>query len=667
MWRESGKAFCVQFLKEVLRLLQHYIAGERNLTPIGIRISLKYDLPAIIPGPLRYHIARENQMIIRGVLTLISVFRVMKIPGKIKLNTITDPFQGYNESLSFMVIAKVMRERFIPLISKPISKFVKHDLLVLTSAGPNYGTSCLGASLDAKAFSENPNLLNSYIKLGNLLGSKLPELLLKEISIVKSTKSKIVESKELILGKLSIKEEAAGKVRVFAIVDVWTQSLLVSIHEFIFSFLKDIAQDGTFNQARPIDELMERVKDMKDKRSYSFDLSAATDRLPVQLQTDILSKILGSEISNAWRSLLVDREYHLNSKIYGNHKLTYSVGQPMGALSSWALLALTHHFIVQLAAQRSGFNSWFRDYALLGDDIVIVNTSVATEYQFLMKELGLEINLSKSLISEKGVFEFAKRVVTPNGEVTPLGPKNLVWAIKHPSMLVSLFLDLEGKGFELTDDLVKSLVNNVLKLPIPLHKKSVEKLLWMIMGPFGVQKHTNAISSVKIDMELKKYDNYEVLESCKRVVLDLQTRLIKSAVLKAEASMDKFVLTTVYEDWWGISKFHSPAMLSIAKSLAEDYSLLTKKDHQLGDPILDKLMRVSTYNGTGDAGSFLTPLFEAAYSINPLVSPGQVVKPKLPQLRDNNFKFYNKVLKILRSNVLMRRYYIPIAYAGSEW
>lgn len=27
--------------------------------------------------------------------------------------------------------------------------------------------------------------------------------------------------------------------------------------------------------------------------------------------------------------------------------VSYAVGQPMGALSSWAMLALTHHFIVQ--------------------------------------------------------------------------------------------------------------------------------------------------------------------------------------------------------------------------------------------------------------------------------------------------------------------------------
>lgn len=36
-------------------------------------------------------------------------------------------------------------------------------------------------------------------------------------------------------------------------------------------------------------------------------------------------------------------------------KVRYAVGQPMGALSSWAMLALTHHLIVAMAARRVGF------------------------------------------------------------------------------------------------------------------------------------------------------------------------------------------------------------------------------------------------------------------------------------------------------------------------
>jgi len=56
--------------------------------------------------------------------------------------------------------------------------------------------------------------------------------------------------------------------------------------------------------------------------------------------------------------LLVNRDYHLCSddpdfQPY-NGVYRYAVGQPMGALSSWAMLALTHHCLVQVAALRVG-------------------------------------------------------------------------------------------------------------------------------------------------------------------------------------------------------------------------------------------------------------------------------------------------------------------------
>jgi len=51
----------------------------------------------------------------------------------------------------------------------------------------------------------------------------------------------------------------------------------------------------------------------------------------------------------------VGREYRAVSKEYNlNTRLKYSVGQPMGALSSFAMLGLTHHVIVQIAARRAG-------------------------------------------------------------------------------------------------------------------------------------------------------------------------------------------------------------------------------------------------------------------------------------------------------------------------
>jgi hypothetical protein len=90
---------------------------------------------------------------------------------------------------------------------------------------------------------------------------------------------------ERSLGKLGLKDEAAGKVRVFAMVDPITQWILAPLHKYIFSILKRIPMDGTFNQLRPIKRLLS-FNNLKGL--YSLDLSAATDRLPVGLQARLL-------------------------------------------------------------------------------------------------------------------------------------------------------------------------------------------------------------------------------------------------------------------------------------------------------------------------------------------------------------------------------------------
>lgn len=86
--------------------------------------------------------------------------------------------------------------------------------------------------------------------------------------------------------------------------------------------------------------------------SFGYDLSAATDRLPIDLQVAVLRPLIGAKAAGLWKRLLVDRDYILpGNEQEGPMVLRYSVGQPMGALSSWAMLALTHHLIVQFACR----------------------------------------------------------------------------------------------------------------------------------------------------------------------------------------------------------------------------------------------------------------------------------------------------------------------------
>jgi len=120
----------------------------------------------------------------------------------------------------------------------------------------------------------------------------------------------------------------------------------------------------------------------------------------------------------------------------------------MGALSFWVMLALTHHFIVQLAAFRvRNLEIWFEGYAVLGDDLVIMDKDVADEYLTLMDGvLGVKINLSKSLISERHTtLEFAKRYYCRGVDCSPVSFKELNEARQN----ISVWQEL-GRKFSLS-------------------------------------------------------------------------------------------------------------------------------------------------------------------------------------------------------------------------
>lgn len=69
--------------------------------------------------------------------------------------------------------------------------------------------------------------------------------------------------------------------------------VLEPLHRALFLILKRIPNDGTFNQSAPLHRLNELLRGTK--RVFSFDLSQATDRLPVALQEQILGLWLDPE------------------------------------------------------------------------------------------------------------------------------------------------------------------------------------------------------------------------------------------------------------------------------------------------------------------------------------------------------------------------------------
>jgi hypothetical protein len=247
--------------------------------------------------------------------------------------------------------------------------------------------------------------------------------------------------KPLWFGRLGFKEEP-GKIRVFAMVNILTQTLMAPLHKWIFLRLRKIPTDGTFNQVAPVERLIKRFQN-EGTWVASYDLSAATDRLPLALQVRLLVPILGEKMAANWANLLVSQPYGLPrvAKSYnlGFDRVVYAVGQPMGALSSWALLALTHHALVQMAAfEVHKLSGWFLNYAILGDDVVIADRAVARRYLAIMKEIGVDISLAKSLVSNTSSLEFAKRTWVAGRDVTPVSLAEMLVALRSLGALGEL-------------------------------------------------------------------------------------------------------------------------------------------------------------------------------------------------------------------------------------
>nr|UPW42134.1 MAG: putative RNA dependent RNA polymerase [Guangxi sediment mito-like virus 2] len=505
IWDKNGSTFLVKYLKECYLIVQLYVSGNKVET-VNHPLSLTGGLPRIIPGPLRSEIRKGNPLIIRGVLTALALFRIIKCPGNLKLSTITDPFKGISSTLVDYEVSLALRSLFGSV--KDLNFLKQPEYLFLMSAGPNSSVAWKGTWLDIKAWSESPYLphLLNFIKVSGWEDSRFAQVLFKTLDQVKGWQSLV---NPLVLGKLHEKEEAAGKIRVFAITDIITQGLLKPLHKFLFSLLRNLETDGTFDQTKPAKRLLELKREgvLKHHRFYSYDLSAATDRLPLDFQKQVLTLLFGNkEFGSAWGDLLCKRPWYLKDQ-----EIFYSVGQPMGALSSWAMLALSHHVVVAIAASRVGISN-FTHYALLGDDIVIANNEVAKAYYHLMVEiLGVDINLSKSLISFTH-FEYAKRLYSVEHELTPIGPKNLLLLLKSPNSLVSVLRDAVLKGLVLSESDADTLLGKV-----PYYRaKSIKALEWVLKGPFGLiptefglssrLRLNNSLTSVSVDILLSAID-----------------------------------------------------------------------------------------------------------------------------------------------------------------
>jgi hypothetical protein len=336
-------------------------------------------------------------------------------------NSIVD-FPKGNFCIPSGVINKFVKEFNLKL---PMPTFSEKDIYLSSKGGPQ-GKATLTAL--------NNLLLYDYnlIKhISNITDESGYLYLLQSIQLCLDKEIKPDLDKNSELGKISFIKDPEAKLRLVAISDYYTQIYLKKIHEGLMKLSKNIPQDRTFTQDP------NNCWDFgNNEHFWSLDLSSATDRFPVKLQERLLTRIFDNQkLAVSWHAILSNRRFTTPEGAI----ISYNTGQPMGTYSSWISFTLAHHLVVYYCAQLVGINN-FNQYIILGDDIVIKNDAVAKKYIEIINGLGVNISLHKTHISNN-TYEFAKRWIQDNVEITGIPIKGILSNFKNPYIVFTILYD----------------------------------------------------------------------------------------------------------------------------------------------------------------------------------------------------------------------------------
>jgi len=478
--KTRGMSHLILRLKIYLFVISTFISGTtlRDTSNLGCRVKLANGLPKCLPLSTRVKLRQRHIPTIRLWSSIFYMYKAMSGPHK-------EPRFGVISSsvperevqyIAEFELWKEFAPKFYAWLVKTCGAklFEKIDLVPTSffsagSAGPNYKWSVGSLPLDTLYWvsigwkSGSPlwdlmnavkdvaginmfktcamNLISSFYESEHRMsiskalaeGSPIPPESLAKKASAKLVPPHLLKDGQLptpLGGRLAALPEAAGKVRIIAIVDSWSQTYLTPIHDFLFKILRKVPCDATFDQQGAVSSFAEKGL----KNLYSYDLSQATDTIPWTLYQVLMEPVFGKEITSAWMAVLRDRDWLLplwsetesgepkRLEHQGKSTVRYNRGQPMGARSSWPALALVHHGLVQFAAHKvSKFP--FGDYLVLGDDLVIGDHEVAISYRKSATPLGVRIGLPKSFVSTKGFFNFANQSFLDEINLSPISFK----------------------------------------------------------------------------------------------------------------------------------------------------------------------------------------------------------------------------------------------------
>jgi len=438
--KHRGEAGTLQDLKAYRLYLQQLILKQK-VTTIPFRKVGHDGHPKVLKPWIPLALGSiANQ---RECLSLWRCIEMFKRKPSHDTSSITDPFNGSFKLITEICdwIGKWDGLKLLPDLQEP-------GILLSNKAGPN-GMATASAFDDLSALHQDQRLLETIAPF-------LRERANIDILSYPVNPGAFKHSKIVFLS------DKAGKTRQIAIGDWWSNVSLSTFHKAFMLGLRRFDSDVTYRQ----NEIPKLIKGLGTKL-YSSDMTAFTDRFPREIEVAIVKARYGEKLGDIWSTILTDREFNLPN----GEKIRYSVGNPMGLLSSWPVSTFAHHAVKQYCAWKvHGYTKKRYKYLVLGDDCCDSSEKVYEEYLNTITDLGVQISRSKCTESKQSYAEFAKRLFTPQGEVTGI-PIHLLEGIrKMPEQFIELLRIMRTRGFP--DDVITPGLWTILQT-FPLKERKV--------------------------------------------------------------------------------------------------------------------------------------------------------------------------------------------------
>lgn len=436
--KDKGLKYCVLYIKDVRLALFNYLAGTPLSRVPGVRLTGD-GLPVILGDLLPIiRSADAPVFLLRFLTTILCASRSLSLGTDPDLTSISEAsrISELPSGLGRYCIAFWRDLGYNPRFKGCIPKgLLWRKFHLSVKVGPTKSDSNASWNSINDLFNLPKSLIDSIKTCGGPKLAEKMDLLLLNREILEE--QGLLTPNDGVIRKLSSFPDKELKVRSVGILDYFSQSCLRGLHSYLYVLLKKIPQDMTFDQGN----FKTFTKDWKV--FYSIDLTAATDRFPIQLICMVLEGYLPSHYVAAWKDIMTGYPF----KVTNTKMISYAVGNPMGAYSSWASFAVAHHYIMYYLCRLNGIDWKTSRYCLLGDDILIGDEVLGKAYQELILSIGVDYSKPKTYTSPH-FCEFAKRLLYKGEEISPF-PISALRGVSHSvAQMTNFFLETEVKGWK---------------------------------------------------------------------------------------------------------------------------------------------------------------------------------------------------------------------------